>query len=296
MFKFKRVIITGGSSGIGKATALKMTSLGAHVFIIARNIERLGKAVEDLEKRKIYRDQIISMYQSDIRDYNQLKNVCDDIIGKYGAPDIIIASAGITYSQYFDMTPIEVFRDVMDTNYFGVLYTLKVFLPSMFKEAKEGYRKDIVVISSLAAVLPVFGYIAYSPSKAAVTKLVKDLEYEYKPYINFHVVYPPDTDTPMLRKENEMKPLETFLIDEKAGVMSAEDVAESIMDGLIKNKKDIYPGNQLLIRFVNRFMPRVIDRIITRAHNYVEELRKQTDGKKKIEKIRNRFQEKFKVD
>ncbi len=60
-------------------------------------------------------------------------------------------------------------------------------------------------------------------------------------------------------------------------------------------KRDIYPGNQLLIKFVNRFMPWVVDRIISKAHNYVEELRKHPDGEVKIEEMRKKFQKKFKV-
>lgn len=177
----------------------------------------------------------------------------------------------------------------MNINYFGTLYPIKILLPYMLEEAKKGVRKDIVVISSLAAILPVYGYTAYSPSKAAVAKLIKDISYEYHPYIHFHIVYPPDTDTPQLHNENKTKPIETFMINEKAGVLKPEKVAEDIIKGLERDKREIHPGGQYLIRIVNKLFPQLIEKIILDTRKKVMKMRETEEGRKKIEEMLRKY-------
>ena len=137
-----------------------------------------------------------------------------------------------------DLDPA-IFKNVIDTNYLGTVYLTKLILPKMI-EKNSGY---IVNISSLAALIGIYGYTAYAPSKYAVRGFSRCLRSEVKPHgINVSVVFPPDTDTPQLAFEHSIIPEITKKINQYSSVMHAEKVAHIIIEGIKKKKFTIIPG------------------------------------------------------
>jgi 3-dehydrosphinganine reductase len=208
-FRGANVIITGGSSGIGKATAKLLAADGASVFIIARDEGKLGQAVREIERERVSPDQRVGAFKADVRSYEEVEAAVADITEAGGPPDILINSAGIDHPGYFEELPLSAFRDMMDTNYFGTLHAVKAALPHMMAK-RSGH---IVNISSIAGFLGVFGYTAYGASKFAVLGFTEALRSELKPHnIGVSVLCPFDTDTPQLWAESGLRPLETKMI------------------------------------------------------------------------------------
>ena len=119
---------------------------------------------------------------------------------------------------------------MLDINYMGAVHAIRGCLQSM-KARRKG---KIAVVSSVAGFVGLFGYTGYSASKFALRGFAEALQMEVKPFnISVTVSFPPDTDTPCLEEENKIKPTETKLIGETAGVFKPEDVAESIMKSIL---------------------------------------------------------------
>jgi 3-dehydrosphinganine reductase len=128
---------------------------------------------------------------------------------------------------------------MIEINYFGTLHVLKAALPSMAARG-SGY---VVNISSLGGVLGVYGYSAYGPSKFAIRGLSDILRGELAEHgIGISVVFPPDTQTPQLEYETPFKPPVLVELDKSNKVLSAEAVANAILNGVARGRYVITPG------------------------------------------------------
>ena len=236
MFNNKNVLISGGSSGIGLALAKQFFSLGSNVTLIARRKDILNKAKMEIEKERINSSQTVKPISADVSKYSDLKSALEN---ERPPVDILINSAGIAYpGKFLELDP-DVFYNVMNINYYGTVNLTKLIVPEMV-EKRSGY---IVNISSLAAVIGIYGYTAYAPSKYAVRGFSRCLRAELKSKgVDVSVVLPPDTDTPQLAFEHTLLPDITKQINQKGGVMTPEKVAESIIRGIKRKKFTIIPG------------------------------------------------------
>jgi 3-dehydrosphinganine reductase len=148
---------------------------------------------------------------------------------------LLINCAGISISGTFEDTSIKDFHKMMSINYFGSVNMAKCLLPQMKASTAQG--KGIVFVSSIAGLLGLFGYTAYSASKFAVRGFAEVLEMELKPFgIDVTVYCPPDTKTPGYEEEQKSKPRETQLISEAGGLVEAKDVAEDLLDKALKSQ------------------------------------------------------------
>ncbi len=237
-------VISGGSSGIGLALARRLCSEGWSLTLLARNRERLERARDELEALCSEPAQRVLIFSADVSDLEQIAAAAQTAQAQLGAPRLLISSAGIAVPGYFRSLPVEVHRQTMEVDYFGTLHLVRALLPGM-QAAGEG---RIVLISSGAGLVGVFGYSAYSPAKFAVRGLGEVLRAELRPHgIGVSVVYPPDTDTPQLHEENKVKPAETFAISGNAKVWSAEEVASCILNGVRRGRFSITPGWELTL-------------------------------------------------
>jgi len=271
-FENRHVMITGGSSGIGKAVAILLGGKGSHISIIARDKEKLETAKGEIEAAGLSPDQKVFTSSADVSDRLQAESAVSAAIHEMGPPDVLVTSAGIAHPGYFMDLPIEIFERTMAVNYFGTLYTIRAALPAML-ERKKGH---LVLISSGAGLVGIYGYTPYSPSKFALRGLAESLRGELKlKGIGVSIVYPPDTDTPQLEKENKTKPLETKMMTGTAKMWRAEDVADVIVKGIEKKSFAITPGMEmtLLSRFHSLIAPLTtwyFDRLAAKARKQLD--------------------------
>jgi 3-dehydrosphinganine reductase len=237
-YSAKKAYITGGSSGIGLAIARELISRGATVVLIARNRERLESVREELQSLMSTEHQAVHLVPVDVSKMDQVRDALSMSAETYGAPDILVNSAGIAYTSYFERIPSEKFMDIININLIGTWNSVAVLEPYMREKGGA-----IVNISSIAGFLGIFGYTAYSASKFGVIGLSEALRGELKRYgISVSVLCPPDTDTPQLAEENKTKPAEAKALSGKAKPMSAEAVAKACIRGMEKGKFMIIPG------------------------------------------------------
>ena len=237
-FNGKRAIITGGSSGIGLAIARLLVREGVSVHLVARRMDQLRLAKQELAQIGSLSEDDIRIYSVDVSDNIQVSNVLSPI-AKEGNIDILINSAGITYPGTFVDQDLEIFKNLMNVNYFGTIYVIRAILPAMLR-CGSGH---IVNLSSVAGYLGTYGYSAYGATKFAIRGLSDVLRAELKPEgIHVSIVFPPDTQTPQLEWEQAYKPAITKALSSNAKVISAEKVAEEILRGIRKRKYLILPG------------------------------------------------------
>lgn len=234
----KHVVITGGSSGIGKSLANTLAGYGANLHLVARGQDKLEQVVLELEQHRQYKEQIWQGIAADISDREAITKAMQDLSQQHDI-DILINNAGVAYANYIEDTPSEMFEQMMNINYLGTVWTTLALVPH-FKKRRQGH---IVNVSSLAGVLGFFGYAAYAPSKFAVMGFSDVIRNELLPHhIQVTVVLPPDTDTPQLAKENETKPEETKVISGKAKTLHPDDVALATLKGVAAGKYHVIPG------------------------------------------------------
>ncbi|MFE9581282.1 SDR family NAD(P)-dependent oxidoreductase [Nocardia sp. NPDC006044] len=228
----RHVVITGGTSGIGLAVTELALSAGARVSVLAledAGLERLS-AVAAVEPR-------LAVFAADVTDKGQVDAAVAKARTHHGDIGAVIACAGIARPDYFDRLTDADFVRHMAVNYFGALHVIQ---PSL-SDLRGGERGSITVISSLAAVLPCFGYGAYSPSKSAVRTLCEVLRQELKPQgVTVTVVMPPDVDTPQLAAESATKPAELRALSSSAP-LTANAVAEALLVGAARGRASVVP-------------------------------------------------------
>jgi short-subunit dehydrogenase len=142
-FKDKVVLITGASSGIGKESAIEFAKLGANIVLVARRKEKLEQVADELKKFNV----TILTCQCDVSNKDQVKEMSKTVLEEFDSVDILVNNAGFAiYGSVSDLT-IDEIESQMETNYFGMIYCIKNFLPSML-DKKSGH---IVNVASVAA-------------------------------------------------------------------------------------------------------------------------------------------------
>lgn len=239
--KGAHVLITGGSSGIGKALAIEAVKNGANVTIMARNEKKLEDAKEEIESHIKDKDaqKVFSTSVDITKSAEMVKEAVKKAENNLGPVTILINNAGSAVAGNFEDTSSEQFQRMMDLNFLGGVNVTKAALKGM----KDNNAGRIVFISSQAGQVGVFGYTAYSASKFALRGFAESLQMEVKPYnIYVTMAFPPDTDTPGLAEENKSKPRETLLISDTVGLFSPSDVAKSVFKDAVNGKFLSYVG------------------------------------------------------
>lgn len=235
----KIALVTGGSSGIGLAIARQLIQQGAHVWIVARRQAILESALKEIETARLNPSQRCGIFIADVSDAAQAAAAVEFVTTQAGVPDLLVNSAGITHPGYVQDLSLDIFRSMMDVNYFGTVYMIKAALPGMLRRGSG----HIINVSSMAGFLGAFGYSAYGASKFAVRGFSDVLRSELKPLgLRVSIVFPPDTNTPQLAYEEPFKPPETKALSGNAKVMSPEAVAKTTLHQAARGRYIILPG------------------------------------------------------
>lgn len=255
----KTVIICGGSKGIGKETAKEISRLGGDLCIVARNVEALQVAAEEVRAARMSEGQFVETISADTTNPDEINAPLIDFVARHGVPDYLINAVGYAYPEYVTNLSLDDYQRNMQVNYFGQLVPTQTLLP-YFVEAGKGH---ISFVSSMLGYMGLVGYATYAPSKFALVGLAEVLRHELKPYcVSISILYPPDTDTPGFETENQTKPKETAILSETAKLYSPEKVAKEYVIGLLKNHYHIMIGEGKWIWRATRWAPRLVHLIM----------------------------------
>ena len=184
-----KVFITGASSGIGEALARHYAAEGCTVGLFARRESELARVAASIGPSTVW------THAGDVRDAASLADAAGGFVAAFGAPDVVIANAGISTGTLTDFAAdTEVFRSVLDTNVLGIVNTFQPFMASM-RAAGAG---TLVGIASVAGFRGLPGAGAYSASKAAAIRYLESLRVELRQSgIAVVTICPGYVDTPM---------------------------------------------------------------------------------------------------
>ncbi|XP_029166173.1 3-ketodihydrosphingosine reductase [Nylanderia fulva] len=233
--KNKHVVITGGSSGIGKCVAIIAAKHGANVTIIARDVQRLETAKNEIlhacENKDVQKVEYLSL---DIgANYENVEKALVDLEKTMGPIYMLVNCAGVAICGKIEDTTVESLDKMIHINLLGTYYCIKAVAQRM-KASREG---AIVLTASQAAFLGIFGYSAYCSTKFALRGLAESIAMELKPYnISVTLSLPPDTDTPGFAVEELSKPLETQLISQTSTLVRPEVVADKLFKDALAGK------------------------------------------------------------
>ncbi|SNR52164.1 3-ketoacyl-ACP reductase [Lutibacter flavus] len=216
--KNKKAIITGGSRGLGKATAIAFAKLGIDVAITGRNEEKLQETVSELKALGVN-----AFYEIfDVGNYEEVKVGIKKCISNLGSLDILVNNAGIAAFGSFTEMEVSVWENIIKTNVLGMYYVTKEVLPYLI-DKNEG---DIINVSSTAGLNGNANISAYSASKFAVIGMSQSLMKEVrKKNIRVNTLTPSTIATEMA--------LELGITDGNTEkVLQPEDFAQLIVAGL----------------------------------------------------------------
>ena len=172
--KNKVVVITGASSGLGEATARRLSVAGAKVVLGARRTKHLDALAKELTENG---GNAIAI-TTDVTDREQVKTLVDAAVKTYGRVDVMINNAGLMPQAPLERLKVEEWDRMIDVNIKGVLYSIAAVLPYM-KEQKSGH---IINVSSVAGHKVGPGFAVYAATKHAVRALSEGVRQEVKPY------------------------------------------------------------------------------------------------------------------
>jgi len=254
--KNKVVIITGGSSGIGRALAEEFGAHGSKILITGRNKEQLEETVRELKGNGI----AIEGFVSDVSVESDNRQMALEAIKQFGTIDVLINNAGISMRALFEEVDLDVIKKVMDINFYGVLYATKYCLPEIIKN-----KGSVVGISSIAGYRGLPGRTGYSASKFALNGFLEVLRTEFLKR-DVHVLTAcPGFTTSNIRKSSLTKDgsKQGESPRNETKMMTAEECAKHIYKATSRRRNSLVLTSQgKLTVFLNKWLPRLTDKLV----------------------------------
>jgi short-subunit dehydrogenase len=254
--KDKVVIITGGSSGIGKALASEFGMNGSKILITGRDQGALHEVAAELTEKGI----AVHTVKADVTLEADNKMMAEEALRVYGRIDVLINNAGISMRAIFEEVDLDVIRKVMDINFYGVLYATKYCLPQIVKN-----KGSVVGISSIAGFRGLPGRTGYSASKFALNGFLESLRTELmSDGVHVLTACPGFTASNIRRrslKKDGASQGESPRHEEK--MMTAEECAKHIYHATTKRRRTLVLTLQgKFIVFLNKWFPSLADKIV----------------------------------
>jgi NAD(P)-dependent dehydrogenase (short-subunit alcohol dehydrogenase family) len=185
----KVVLITGGSSGIGRATALRLAGLGSKVVVASRD----QKALDEVVHAATSVGAEALAVPTDVAERDQCRRAVETTVERFGRLDILICSAGLSMRAYFDHSDLGAMERVLRVNFLGTLYATSHALPYI-----KQTRGSLVALSSLTGLRGIPSYALYGASKFAIQGLYDSLRLElWREGVHVGVLAPGFVDTPL---------------------------------------------------------------------------------------------------
>jgi short-subunit dehydrogenase len=253
----KTVIITGASSGIGKALAEEFARRGANLVLAARQYVTLCEIAQTLQDQ--YNIKAVAV-QCDVVVESDCEHLIKQALTTFGKIDILVNNAGISMRALFKDADVQVLKTLMDVNFWGMVYCTKYALPEIIKT-----KGSVVGVSSIAGYKGLPGRTGYSASKFAMNGFLDALRVEnLKTGVHVMTACPGFTASNIrntaLNKDGNQQG-ESTLHEEK--MMTAEEVAQIIADGVeARDRTLIMTGQGKLTVFLSKLIPGVLDKLV----------------------------------
>jgi len=247
----KVVLITGGSSGIGKATAIMMGEAGARVIIVARKEQELLQAKKEIEAV----GGTAFAYTCDLADYDAADKLCKKVLKEHGAVDVLVNNAGrsirrsiaLSYDRFHD------FERTMQLNYFGSLKMILGLLPTM-AERRSGH---IINISSIGVLTNAPRFSAYVASKAALDSFSRCAAAEFNDAgVTFTTINMPLVRTPMIAPTK---------IYESVPTITPQDAADMVKQAVIYRPQRIATRLGIFASVLHALAPKIAEIVMNSA-------------------------------
>ena len=254
--KDKVVVITGASSGIGKALAFTFAEKGSRVFLGARSKDKLQEIVKEIEAK----GGNAAFFSVDVSKEEECKNFIVRAKETFGRIDVLINNAGISMRALFNDTTPDVLKRVMAVNFWGTVYCTKYALPFLLET-----KGSVVAVSSVAGIKGLPGRTGYSASKFAIHGFMESLRIEnLKTGLHVLMAYPGFTasnirNTALVADGSQQgkSPLE------EGKIMPAEEVAEHIYRAVKKRKNSmVLTAEGKLTVFLSKFFTGFLDKLV----------------------------------
>lgn len=227
------ILLTGASSGIGRATALQLAEGGHNLALVARRRNALEEVANECRTSgaEVMTCAIDVTYEQDV------KNAVNEIISRFGSINVLINNAAQSILGKFEDIPMQDFRRVIETNLFGYINFTKALIPH-FKNKGEGH---VINVSSIVGRLGQPFTIPYTISKFGIVGLTESLQQEYanEKGIHFSLVLPGTIDTPIF---NQAANYMGVAVKAPEPVIPATEVAEAIAKLIRKPRKQVIVG------------------------------------------------------
>jgi NAD(P)-dependent dehydrogenase (short-subunit alcohol dehydrogenase family) len=221
----RTVLITGASSGIGRAAALKLGAAGATVLLVARSADKLGETRDEIEAG----GGTASVHPCDLTDEADINRMADEVIAEHGGVDVLVNNAGRSIRRSIELSydrPHD-FRRTMELNYFGPVKLILRLLPGM----RDRRRGQIVNVSSMGVQTNVPRFSAYVASKAALDAFSRCIASEIvDDGVHVSTIYMPLVRTPMI------EPTDLY---RRFPALSPEEAADLILQAIVERRKRV---------------------------------------------------------
>jgi short-subunit dehydrogenase len=257
----KVVLITGASSGIGKATAIKCGAAGAEVLLVARTPEKLEETKSEIEEG----GGIAHIHQCDLSDIRDVERMANEVVEQHGRVDVLVNNAGrsirrsveLSYERFHD------FERTMQLNYFGALRLILSLLPVMRKRTKGRKGGQIINISSIGVQTHTPRFSAYVASKAALDAWSRCVASEViDDGVHITTIYMPLVRTPMIAPTKMYDAFPTITPDE---------AADMICDAMIRKPKKVATRLGNFGELLYNVAPKASDAILNTAYKLFPE-------------------------
>jgi short-subunit dehydrogenase len=247
------VVITGASSGIGRGAALEFAKKGSNLVLAARRTDALETLAADCEKLG---GRAVAV-PTDVTDESQVQALADRAIESFGRIDVWVNNAAVSAFGPFEETPPDVFRRVVETNFFGYVHGARAAV-RRFREQGEGV---LINTASMVGKAGAAYLAAYTSTKFAILGFSESLRQELidEPDIHVSTILPASIDTPLFQQAanyagRAVKPLDP--------TYDATLVARAIVKAATTPKKEILVGDAgALVALTRRIAPRLYDRV-----------------------------------